>query len=258
MKSGGFGAQSLFRAIDGFSYVWLEELTGLDELLAQLAALRAAEPGMGFLCTLDNIAQCQYTSGHASQDARLELIEDEDVDLDDAQAWHAWERRALAHRAAQLQNPVLQQDWEQVCGSLMVNAGDVEALLRFNRQPDALLDEFVYVQRLPVAEDVLIAGLPNGYFASDWDSFQNQAVIRRMGQHGYCFFGMGASWLGLVRDSAPDAAQAAAIVADLRALYGRGQAEVENHPGWAALAACLESRPTLMLGYTEDMAETGA
>ena len=72
---------------------------------------------VGFATTLDDINQCCYTSGHASADERLELDEDSDIDFDDPEAVHAWEGRALAHVAAQLQSG-LQQAWSDVAGTL--------------------------------------------------------------------------------------------------------------------------------------------
>ncbi|WP_427771864.1 hypothetical protein [Comamonas thiooxydans] len=259
MKTGRFdGEQAEYRQGNfGFAHEWLQEFKTLDEVLERLDALRAADPAHRYLCTLDDVSQCSYTSGHASQDERLYLDDPEDMDWEDPAQEQALTLALLQHRVAQLQRPELEQDWAQVCGTLLLAAEDVDALLQANRRPEVLLDEVVYVQRLPVPDDeLMIAGQPNGYFSADWDSFQNHAVIRHLAaQYGYRFFGMGAAWMGFVRCSLPDAALVDRLIEDLRMLYGQGQDEVREHAGWAQLASVLLSRRTLMLGYAEGLAE---
>ncbi|BCX50681.1 MULTISPECIES: hypothetical protein [Comamonas] len=259
MKTGGFdGEQAEYRQGNfGFAHEWLQEFKTLDEVLERLDALRAADPAHRYLCTLDDVSQCSYTSGHASQDERLYLDSPDDMDWEDPAQEQALTLASLQHRVAQLQRPELVQDWAQVCGTLLLAAEDVDALLQANRRPEVLLDEVVYVQCLPVPDDeLMIAGQPNGYFSADWDSFQNRAVIRHLAaQYGYRFFGMGAAWMGFVRASLPDAVLVDRLIEDLRMLYGQGQDEVREHAGWAQLASVLLSRRTLMLGYAEGLAE---
>ncbi|MEV6903222.1 hypothetical protein [Amycolatopsis sp. NPDC051372] len=99
-------------------------------------------------------------------------------------------------------------------------------------------------------DDLVIAGIPNGYFTSDWTVFQNHAIVRRMATHGYRHFGIGASLLGFDRVAAPTTEQARALVADLTHLYGAPGA-----PGvaaWDELAGLLPERCLLLLGYTEN------
>jgi len=255
MKTGRFdGEQAEYRRGNfGFAHEWLQEFKTLDEVLERLDALRAADPAHRYLCTLDDVSQCSYTSGHASQDERLYLDDPEDMDWDDPAQEQALALASLQHRVAQLQRPEL----VQVCGTLLLAAEDVDALLQANGSPEVLLDEVVYVQRLPVPSDeLMIAGQPNGYFSADWDSFQNHAVIRHLAvQYGYRFFGMGAAWMGFVRSSLPDAVLVDRLIEDLRMLYGQGQGEVREHVGWVQLASVLLSRRTLMLGYAENLAE---
>lgn len=240
------------------SHEWLEEVESLDQVLARLDALQAADPGHCYLSTLDDLNQCSYTCGHAGQDERLYLEEPDGFDWENPAQLAAWERDSLQHRAAQLLNPALMQSWEQVCGMLSAIGPDVDALLAANREPEQLLDEVLYLQRVPVvAQDLAIAGVPNGYFSADWDMFQNHAVIRHLGRaYGYGFFGMGANWLGFVRAQPPDTAMARQLAAELRQLYGKGREEVLEHAGWEPLAELLAQRRTLFLGYTESFAET--
>ena len=247
------------RRIDTFSYWRLSEVATLAEVLACLDDLRRREPAQRFLCTLDDLGQCCYTSMHACEDARLEPDDaDTDVDYDDPVALHAHETKRLAHVQAQLDAPTLRHDWRALAQARLSSQADVEALVAMNRDPDQVLahDDVVYVQRVPVPrDDLLIAGLPNGYFSSDWNVFQNHALIRHLeAAHGYRFFGIGASWLGFVRTQAPDVEQARGLVSDLALVYP-SEDEAAAADAWGALASLLTGRTTLLLGYTENFAD---
>ena len=170
-----------FQPVDSFSASRLSDAPTLEQVLQVAERLRAAEPQYRYLCTLDDVNQSCYTRGHALEDERLTFDYDyDDLDLDDPESVRAYESRRLAHVVAQLQDPQLQQAWESLPGTLYVNAGDIAALAAMNRDPQRVLDQVVYVQRVPVPEDnLLIAGMVNGYFSADWDVFQNHAIIRR-------------------------------------------------------------------------------
>jgi len=236
--------------IDAFSHVLLSDSPTLDEVLGCLASLHVADPRHGYLCTLDDVGQCRYTSMHASDDERIALYEDEDpATPEDALAAR---ERLLAHVVAQLEHSMHRLEWTALAGTLLCNDADIEALVAANAAPDLIIDEVVCVQQVPVArDDLLIAALPNGYFSADWDLFQNHCLIRHLQEHhGYRLFGLGASWLGFQRDRAPSPAEADALVADLQRVYAAGM-----HDTWSRLAATLATRTTLLLGYTEDFSE---
>ena len=246
---------SRYRPVDSFSHLRLSEIGTLREVLAVLDGLRKDQPEVRFLCTLDDLGQCCYTSGHAGDDERLRL-DYADIDFDDPQAVHAWEASKLAHVAAQLQAPQHRLSWDQLVGTQGAGDEGIRALLAMNRDPDAVLDQVVYVQRLPVAsDDLLIAGLPNGYFTCDWDVFQNHAVIRHLQQrHGYRHFGIGASWLGFVRERPLRADDADRLVVELRRLYGQAD-ETRQVATWQELSLTLQRSEVLLLGYTENFAD---
>ncbi|MGX7827134.1 hypothetical protein ACTG9Q_18805 [Actinokineospora sp. 24-640] len=235
-----------FRPVDSFSHVRLSEVTSLAEVLEVVASLRRDDPAARYLCTLDSLDQCCYTSMHAREDDRLWLSDVEDDDR------RTSDEARLRHVAAQLDAPPLRTDWTSLTGTLLTTATDIDALAAVNREPDVLLDEVVYVQRLPVArDDLLIAGLPNGYFTDDWDTFQNHAVIRRLAEvHGYRFFGLGASWSGFLRDTPLNTNEAARLIADLVHLYGWDASR-----SWGELADVVQDSGSLFLGYTQDFAE---
>ncbi|AYF78488.1 hypothetical protein D7D52_36935 [Nocardia yunnanensis] len=105
---------------------------------------------------------------------------------------------------------------------------------------------------MPVGrDDLALAGIPNGYFEGDWDTFQNYAIVRRMAGHGYRHIGTGASLLGFDRPSVPTVDEAQAVVADLASLYG-----APDSSAWSELATVLSEQRILLIGYTEDFADT--
>jgi hypothetical protein len=203
--------------------------TTFADLLAALDELRAEHAPARLVCTLDDVDQCAYTSGHASLDDRFA---GDDI-------------------AAALDDPALRVGWDALPGERVGGAADVATLVDVHRDPDRVLDELVLVQRVPVPrDDLVIAGIPNGYFEADWDTFENHAIVRRMAAHGYRHFGIGAALLGFDRPAAPTAAEARAVVADLVHLYG-----APDSAGWSELAALLTGQRLLFLGYTEDFAD---
>ena len=254
-----FRGKPVFKTVNTFSHLRLSEVTSLAEVLACLDDLHRRKPAERFLCTLDDLGQCCYTSMHASEDARLQPDDtDVDVDFDDPASLHAHEARQLAHVQAQLDAPALRVDWRDLADARQSSQEDVDALVAMNRDPDRVLahDDVVYVQRVPVLRnDLLIAGLPNGYFSADWNVFQNHALVRHLeAAHGYRFFGIGASWLGFVRTQAPDADAARRLVEDLALVYRSDDAAAAS-AAWNDLASLLAGCRTLLLGYTENFSE---
>ncbi|WP_303637182.1 hypothetical protein [Stenotrophomonas tuberculopleuritidis] len=233
--------------IDAFSHALLTDAPTLDEVRACLASLRADDVRHRYLCTLDDAGQCRYTSMHASDDARIALYDDEEP-ATPVDALLARER-VLVHVVSQLEHSAHRLEWTALAGTLACNDEDIETLVAANAAPGSLLDDVVCVQRVPVdRDDLLIAALPNGYFSADWDIFQNHALIRHLQQHhGYHLFGLGASWLGFQRSSAPTPAETRTLVEDLRKAYAAGAEDT-----WTRLAQTLAARTTLLLSYTED------
>ncbi|MFB7875112.1 hypothetical protein ACFC06_07630 [Nocardia sp. NPDC056064] len=237
--------------LDSNTVARLDGVTGFADLREALTTLRAAYPDARLLCTYDDPDQCAYTSMHAT----LRLEEDaepaEDYDFEDPVAVHRAENATLAHIAALLDDPGRRVDWPSLAGSRAAGDADLDDLVRLNSAPDRALDATVLVQRVPVdRDDLALAGIPNGYFAGDWNIFTNHAVIQRMAGHGYRHLAIGAALLAFDRPSAPSAEEAAAVVSDLIHLYGRPDAIA-----WHELAVLLPDRDLLVLGYAEDFGD---
>ncbi|MBE1162993.1 hypothetical protein [Dyella acidiphila] len=240
-----------FRPVDTFSHLRLKDLESMQALLALLGELNDDQPEYRFLCTLDDLGQCCYTSNHALEQTALCISADK-TDFDNPSSVREFELRRLSHVMSQLQNPDLVLTWEGVVGELIATDEDIQTLIATNRHPSSMLDRVVYVQRLPVPrDDLLIAGIPNGYFSSDWNVFQNHVVIQHMQeQYGYRFFGIGASWLGFVRPSSLEMAEAEHLMDDLAGLYGCTDNKSQGQ--WKELEKVLLATRTLFLCYTEN------
>ncbi|MEU1428003.1 hypothetical protein ABZ412_13100 [Nocardia sp. NPDC005746] len=231
----------------------IDEVDSFSELLTAVDSLRGKYAPARLLCSLDGVGQCQYTSIHASFDDRLGY-EEHEFEEDDFTAAHHADNAHIDRIAAVLDDPDLRVEWEALAGTRNGDGAetDVKALVEVNRQPDRAVDEVVVVQRVPVSrDDLALVGIPNGYFEGDWDTFQNHAMARRMAIHGYRHIGTGASLLGFDRPTAPTSEQAQAVVADLASLYG-----APDSSAWSELATTLCGQRILLIGYTEDFADT--
>ena len=240
-----------WRQFNVFCHAVLTDWSQLDELLAAQAAAQAeAGDAQRVICTLDDLRQCLYTSGHALE--KLDLLDD--VDLPDDEL----DRLGFDALLQRLRAPDAPR-WPQVLGQLAWDEHDLQALLQINQAPDAIIDEVVYLLRMPTPHATeAIAGLPNGYFSCDLDVLQNHAVIVHLAQAaphlGWRLFGIGASLLGFVRDAPLDESRAQALVADLQALYGQDP-KLAGHAHWSALQTTLTGKRTLFVGYTEGLSD---
>ncbi|MFF2554122.1 hypothetical protein ACFVUS_24200 [Nocardia sp. NPDC058058] len=226
-----------------------DEVESLSELLTAVESLREKYAPARLLCTLDNVNQCMYTSMHASYSGLLD--HDEPEYGDDLAAAHSADNARIAHIAALLDAPDSRIAWGALGGTRGASRTDLEALVEINREPDRAVDDVVIVQRVPVPrDDLAIAGIPNGYFIDDWNTFQNQAVIRRMAAHGYRHIATGAALLGFDRPSPPTETEAGAVVEDLAFLYGEPDSAL-----WPQLAKVLCGQRILLIGYAEDFAD---
>ncbi|MFD3703205.1 hypothetical protein ACFWUP_08680 [Nocardia sp. NPDC058658] len=233
--------------LDSNTVARLDDVTTFAQLLDAAELVRMDHPGVRILCTLDDLGQCAYTSMHAT----LGLVDDDGTDHDDPVASHHFDNNAVARIAALLDNPAARVPWEALRDTRNASEDELTALVTANRSPDRVVDDVVLIQRVPVdRDDLAIAGIPNGYFADDWSTYDNHTVIRRMATHGYRHLAIGASLLAFARPTPPTPEQAAALVTDLTHLYGSPTAIA-----WHELAVQLPTQRHLILGYAENYAD---
>ncbi|WP_349828722.1 hypothetical protein [Brevibacterium litoralis] len=255
--------------IDSFSLVRLDAVTDMDEVLGLLDDLATTDahgdgPGHRFLVTLDDLDQAVYTSMHAMEDERLALDDFEapagaeptiSSEADDVAFIEAFEHAQLAHVVAALDASENRVTWADACGRVPAETTDLETLARVNADPGLVFTGAAMIQALPAdivtRDDLVLAGLPNGYFTDDLDVFHNQAVVRTLGEEfGLRLFGIGAAYLGFVRDTPFTATEAARIADRLRELHAAAEA-----PGHDDLVAALTDSRTVLVGYAEDFGD---
>ncbi len=244
-------------AFNGFATVRVSGVEDIGQLVATVREARTAVPEYRVLITLDDIDQAAYTSMHAWEADELEVPDDEWGAPSDGEEWDdAADARHELAQAMRLARLLAEQrgttPLEGIAERLSTNEADVAALVRVNSEPNLLLDRVSHLLTVPVdADDLVLAGAPNGYFSGDLDVFANHALAWHLQQrHGYRLFGEGASWLGFERDQPLGAEEAAAVVADLVSAYGAPDA-----PGWDEMPKVIEGKDLLLLGYTEDYAD---
>lgn len=239
-----------------------EHLPDFAALRGVYRALKAEHPGKRVLATLDDPGQALYTSAHAIEKHGLDDTAGHDLSAlgpecfeDGKHCERLMAGAKIPIRLANLHARAAQTTFADVSGLLYWEGGSdggptcPDAVMR---DPDAALrsaplDE-AHFQFVPVmaAADAL-AALPNGYFTSDLTPMQSYAVAQHLEQnHAMALFGVGARYLGFVRDSelAPD--EAVALAQDIVTLYGKAPVDATQR-----LADALAGKDWLLLRYTE-------
>jgi hypothetical protein len=237
----------------------VSEIADGDDLLAAYRQIASAHPSHKPLFSLDDFSQACYTSGHAC----------DSFDLDDTAGWPASRLPAelfeegmyvgefstkaeFPLRARNFAKLVSGATFEDACRhGLTLDADGVDEWLASQEDVVSLLDQPLSALVVPaeLACDAL-AALPNGYFTSDLNPRLNAAVARHFSQaHGYELMGVGASYLGFLRETPPGETAAHAIATDFCALYNVSE---EGRPAFIHIVTqAIANRPWLWLRYTE-------
>ncbi|PXA67132.1 hypothetical protein [Cryobacterium arcticum] len=235
-----------------FTRLTVHHVATFENLLDLIRNEQATHPDISVFITLDDLGQALYTSMHATESDELEIVTDDLDFLGDTRAEEARELRQFAHTSAQLAAPGLRRTWADLRGTREGTAETVDALVAMNDNPVEVLDDVILVMHVPADDETAaIAAVPNGYFSDDWNIFENHAVAQHLANgYGYRPLGIGASWIGFVREAPLAAPDAKRLVADLTEIYGAPEA-----PGWESLGAVLTRQATLFLGYTDGFEE---
>lgn len=232
--------------IDTFSVAHIDDPLTFAELYDAFRNVAAGRAGKCFL-SLDSLDQCVYTSMHAVEkhdmDDELTLDVPEDEDPEQLRAYDVAKFKLIRDI---LGDPDRAVGFDSAGEELDIDEDIVSALVRIQRNSEAILEEFHVVQCLPTSDPVdLLANIPNGYFDGDIGPFGTVAVARRMLTHGYELFGIGARLLGFIRTTEPTLA----LVEDLKLLYR------QKTGAWEELLSVLADSRFLFLGYTQDFPE---
>jgi hypothetical protein len=199
-------------------------LPSFASLLEVVRSKAAEHPNERILATLDEYGQASYTSGHARDKDQLEWIDDDTpfaptrddrTTPEDARRLFDLVRRNILAQAEG-------RTFADLAGRLRWGHPDALPFDELHARPDELLDPREHHLMLaPVQHGwEAIAAFPNGYFAGDLQPADNLVLARHFEEtYGYLLFGIGASYIGFLRDQplAPSAARA--MAADILSLH---------------------------------------
>jgi hypothetical protein len=224
--------------------------------------LQAERPAMRVLATLDDPDQAGYTSYHAIDTHDLNRTEGHDLSALSPECFDGGEHLGyfttpdeFPFQLANLRALTTDMTLADARGVLFWQGGAVDGPTfpdTVMHDPDAALGvkrlrevQFLFVPVTSAAD--ALAAFPNGYFSADLNPLQNHALARHLEErYGLALMGVGASYLGFVRDGPLSPDEAAALAEDLVSLHAEA-------PPFAAerLAGALAGKDWLLLRYTE-------
>lgn len=242
--------------------VTAQNIPDFDALRALYAQLQAEHPDKRVLTTLDDPGQAAYTSGHGIESHLLDDIEGYDLSALGPECFEDGEHilylstpAEFPIRLANLKARANGVSFDDACGVLYWEGGAVDGPVfpdTVMLEPDRALwrgnknDSFIQFVPVVAAADAL-AGFPNGYFGCDLTPMQNYAVAQQLEtQHGMALMGVGASYLGFVRDEPLTVGEAGALARDIAKLYMEAPADAVER-----LIEVLTGKDWLLLRYAE-------
>ena len=211
------------------------EIRGSVTMAALIRFLRetaAAHPGCRLLATLDDFGQASYTSGHTTDTHDLDSTEGHDLSGLHPAAFEDGEhlgylstRSEFPIRRANFLRSMQDARFEDLAGKLHWGKDQWDQdFFTLNRRQDAIMDDEIYVQIVPVAHAwETMAAFPNGYFTSDLQPKENGALARHLEEnYGYTLFGIGASYIGFLQGAPLTDFKRHAFAADILSIYAGG------------------------------------
>lgn len=240
---------------DGYHCTHVPDFKTLIALVREKAA---AHPDRAVFATLDDYGQACYTSGHAR--GRHALDEDDAVDLDGyydtdhppgdpATAKHYAALFTVMHR--KLLAKAEGKTFADLAGRIDWRHPDSPGFAALNANPNQALDHRGehYLLLVPVADPAeAITAFPNGYFQGDLTPMENLVLARHMSGYDYRPLGIGASYVGFLRDQPLEDEAARRLARDLLSLHRNVDAAQETD----AVVATLQANDWLLLYYCDN------
>lgn len=239
-----------------FDSFLIEDIKSYEELMGVYQTYKQNHPDKTVILTLDSLDQAEYTSGHAC--AYNSLLDTEGYDLTGLdKACYDEDNEHLGHLSTPSEYFIIREnflkktkgiDFKTVCEKGIDNSeDDVLDLENMNESPLAFLDQQVILKILPVEKPYEgLTGFPNGYFSADFSPFENYALSKHLFEkYNFELFGIGASFLGFIRNEPLKDNELKALLADLAKLYNTTESEFQK------LADIIKNKNHLFLRYTE-------
>lgn len=209
-------------------YASITNIESWQQVLACYAQLKQQVAPQKVFLVLEYEAQAEYTSMHATEDDRLYFETDQylqDIEVNDPKWEETYQNiclpKQLEHYIEQLSRADYQKSISDFSEKMQhYDHDDFNAIIDFNLNPLLAIDKPMVVKVADVASDPLkLAILPNGYFAYDFDPFENLAILKCLDGHGFEFIGLGAVLMGWVKTSRFNPDHVDALLKDIVTIY---------------------------------------
>lgn len=233
----------------------IENLNSFNELLEIYQIYKQNNPDKTIILTLDDLGQAEYTSGHSIHLNDLDETEGYDLSGLDKKCFEDGEHLGYLSTPAEFfirKKNFLKQiediNFKTVCDKkLTIDEDEVSILEEINRSPLEYLDEQIILKIVPVEKPYEgICGFPNGYFESDLNPFENYALAKYLFEnYHFELFGIGASFLGFIRNEKLEENNLKELITDLSKLYNTTEKAFDK------FAELIKNKNYMFLKYIE-------
>ena len=233
----------------------IENLNSFDELIEVYQTYKQNNSDKIIILTLDDLGQAEYTSGHSIHSNHLDRTEGYDLSGLDKACFEDEEHLGYLStpseffiRKENFLKQIKKNGFEEVCKKgLTIDDDEISILEKVNLSPLQYFDEQIILKIIPVEKSYEgILGFPNGYFEGDLNPFENYALAKfLLEKYDFELFGIGASFLGFIRNGRLKEDKAKELITDLSKLYNA------NKNSFVKLFDIIQDRNFLILKYIE-------
>ena len=226
----------------------LNNIENIEDLLLFIRDKKQQYPDKKLLLSLDDFSQACYTSGHARNTYHLDEVGSLDLSSVSPEAFEDGEHQGYLstpsefficqHNFNQLVKDAIFSD---ACNKgLTLSEEYIDEWEDYQKSPLSMFDQPLSALLVPVNHAYqTLSAFPNGYFSSDLSPAENFAVAKRLEErYGLELIGVGASYLGFIRNQPLSHQQIYAMSEDLLCLYNIAdkdkQAYLEIFSRWLA------------------------
>lgn len=233
----------------------IENLNSFDELIEVYKIYKQNNYDKVIILTLDDLGQAEYTCTHSIMSNDLD--ETEGYDLSGLNKTCFEDGKHLGYlstpseffiRKENFLKQIKEIDFKSVCDKeLTIDEDEILILEKINQSPFEYLDEQIILKIVPVEKSYEgICGFPNGYFSSDLNPFENYALSKHLFEkYGFELFGIGASFLGFIRNEKLEENKVKELIVDLSKLYNTTENVFDK------FVDVIKDKNYLFLKYTE-------
>lgn len=237
----------------------IENLNSFDELLEVYNTYKQNNSDKIIVLTLDDLGQAEYTSGHSINLNDLDETEGYDLSVLDKACFEDGEHLGYLSTPSEFfirKENFLKQtkdiDFASVCDKeLTIDENEISILEKINYSPFEYLDQLIILKVIPVEKSYEgICGFPNGYFESDLNPFENYALAKHLFEkYNFELFGIGASFLGFIKNENLEENELKELIRDLSKLYNTTEI------AFSKFAEIIKNNKYLFLKYIEYLEE---